>query len=147
MTATMRSLTFEYVGEIAAKPRMTNRDRWLDPPRPSVAKWRRFKDAFRIAAIERGYKPALHEIRTLAATVFLPIPKSYSKKKKSELAGSPHLKRPDASNILKGLEDALTDDDSGIYFEAIGKYYVHLDQEPSILITIKVVERDDFYAS
>jgi len=45
---------------------------------------------------------------SLKVTFLMPIPKSFSKKKKDFLQGRPHIKRPDLSNLQKFFEDALT---------------------------------------
>ena len=37
----------------------------------------------------------------------MPIPKSLSKKKQHELLNQPHHKKPDLSNLIKFVEDAL----------------------------------------
>ena len=50
-----------------------------------------------------------------AVTFFLPIPKSWSEKKRAEHLGGPHETRPDLSNLLKALEDAVYGDDSHIW--------------------------------
>jgi len=54
----------------------------------------------------------------LNVTFLMQIPASCSKKKKMQLLGSPHIKRPDVSNMLKFLEDVcqgvLIEDDSTI---------------------------------
>lgn len=43
----------------------------------------------------------------------MPIPSTLSKKKKKELFGEPHYKKPDLSNLLKFVEDAF----QGLLFE------------------------------
>jgi len=45
----------------------------------------------------------------------LPMPKSWSKKKRAAMLGKPHQQRPDISNLLKAIEDALYRDDSTIW--------------------------------
>ncbi len=40
-------------------------------------------------------------------TFFMPIPKSWSKKKKEDAVFSYHTKKPDADNLVKGVFDAL----------------------------------------
>jgi len=45
----------------------------------------------------------------------VPMPKSWSKKKKLEMDGQPHRQKPDVDNLLKALLDAVLDDDSGIH--------------------------------
>jgi len=53
-------------------------------------------------------------------TFFIPVPKSWSKKKKRLHHGQFHDKKPDLSNILKAFEDALLSEDKKI------AYYTHL---------------------
>ena len=53
----------------------------------------------------------------------IPFPKSYSKKKRIELDGAPHIQKPDVDNYVKALFDALTgvlweDDDQVSYLSA-----------------------------
>lgn len=38
---------------------------------------------------------------------YMPIPKSFSKKKQEKLIDSPHIKKPDLSNLIKFVEDSL----------------------------------------
>ena len=64
----------------------------------------------------------------LRATVmaFFMVPKSTSKKKAAALDGTPHIKRPDADNVAKGILDALNghayNDDSAIALLTVRKY-------------------------
>ena len=44
----------------------------------------------------------------------LPMPKSWSKKKRAEFNGKYHKQKPDLSNLLKAIEDAVMADDSAI---------------------------------
>ncbi len=37
---------------------------------------------------------------------YMPMPKSWSKKKKAEMVGRCHQQRPDLSNLVKAAEDA-----------------------------------------
>jgi len=46
---------------------------------------------------------------------YLPLPKSYSKKKREELMGQPHEQKPDIDNLVKGLLDALLKEDKGVH--------------------------------
>ena len=43
------------------------------------------------------------------------MPGSWSKKKRAVQDGKPHMSRPDLSNLLKALEDAIYTEDSVIY--------------------------------
>lgn len=91
-----------------AKPRMTRRDKWLDPPRPGVRKYWDFKDQIRnhnITVPESGAHIVFH----------MPMPKSWSKKNQREMNGKPHQVRPDIDNIIKALLDAVFDEDAHIW--------------------------------
>jgi len=43
------------------------------------------------------------------------MPKSWSKKKKAEMINKPHKQKPDIDNLLKGLMDALLEEDSHVH--------------------------------
>ena len=45
----------------------------------------------------------------LKVTFYMPMPKSWSEKKKEKMNLSWHFQKPDASNLVKALEDALND--------------------------------------
>jgi Holliday junction resolvase RusA-like endonuclease len=55
----------------------------------------------------------------LYVVFYMPIPKSWSKKKNLELNGKPVLVKPDSTNLLKMIEDRMNeiiyDDDKRIY--------------------------------
>lgn len=85
------------------KPRMTQRDKWLNPPRPEVLKYRLSKHAIQTYAMMEEF--VLGEI--LAGTFILPMPNSWSKKKKKLMEGKPHLNKPDLDNIIKFVQDSL----------------------------------------
>lgn len=88
------------------KPRMTQRDRWAK--RPPVVRYRAFCDRVRelgIVVPESGSH----------ITFVLPMPKSWSKKKRAEMQGRPHQQKPDIDNCTKALLDALYTDDSGVW--------------------------------
>lgn len=88
------------------KPRMTRRDKWAK--RPSVMKYREFKDCVREAKV--------HLPPFGAHVVFvMPMPESWSAKKKDEMLGQPHVQKPDLDNLIKALGDATYEDDSKIY--------------------------------
>jgi len=91
-----------------AKPRMSNRDKFLKPPRPAV---KRYWDFCLQCKLERVVLPCFGA----HITFILPIPKSCSEKLKKQLDGKPHMQKPDLDNILKSLGDAIYTNDSGIY--------------------------------
>jgi hypothetical protein len=98
----------EYEITPIAKPRMTRRDKWLEPPRECVRDYRNFCDACRFYQI---YFP----IQGAHVTFILPMPESWSIKKKEETDGLPHQSKPDLDNLIKALGDAVFSDDAGIW--------------------------------
>ena len=88
------------------KPRQNRADKWLQ--RPPVMRYRAFADECRL----KGVKLPLHGA---CVTFYMPMPKSWSKAKKSNYEGKPHKQRPDLDNIAKALFDALFEDDSHIW--------------------------------
>lgn len=78
---------------------------------------------------------------SLNATFFMPIPKSYSKKKKDETNGTLHTTVPDLSNLIKYLEDVaqgiLFSNDSKISNIHAIKVY---DSTPRTEFTISQIE-------
>lgn len=88
------------------KPRMTQRDRWAR--RPAVSRYRDYKDELWRFGV-RALPEALGVIFTL------PMPQSWSNRKRTRHAGSPHKSRPDLDNLIKGLLDAILEEDSGIH--------------------------------
>lgn len=71
-------------------------------------------------------------------TAYFPIPKSLSKKKRAELDGTFHLKRPDADNIAKAVLDSLNGhayaDDSAVQIDRSFKLY---SIEPRVEVCIR----------
>ena len=91
------------------KPRMTQADRWKQ--RAPVLRYRAFADECRLRRVQVPESQA-------RITFILPMPPSWSKKKRAEHDGQPHQQRPDLSNLLKALEDACLSDDSHIWHYA-----------------------------
>ena len=48
-------------------------------------------------------------------TFGIPMPKSWSAKKRAAMISAPHKQKPDIDNLLKALLDAVYKDDSGIW--------------------------------
>jgi len=87
------------------KPRMTKSDAWKK--RPSVLRYWAFKDAVQLAKFKLPKRGA--------HVVFcLPMPKSWSKKKKEQMNGKAHEQTPDLDNLIKALGDSVYQNDSGI---------------------------------
>lgn len=87
--------------------RQNRSDRWRE--RPAVLRYRSYKDALRL----HWGSQELPERLILVFT--LPMPKSWSKKRKTAMLGQPHQQRPDIDNLAKGVMDALASEDSYIY--------------------------------
>lgn len=59
---------------------------------------------------------------------FVPVPKSWSKKKKKQYHGTLHQSKPDLSNLLKCLEDALCEEDKYIaHYGELSKRWVYFE--------------------
>lgn len=86
-------------------PRMSQSDKWKR--RPIVTKYFAFKDELRLKCGLVGYD--LEEVLDIAFVV--EMPKSWSKKKRSEMLYERHLQRPDRDNFLKAFQDAFLGDD------------------------------------
>lgn len=85
-------------------PRQVRSDMWK--PRPMVVRYRSFKDACRKAGVFIPDSPVV---------IFeLPMPKSWSKKKRNDMRGQVHTQKPDIDNLIKALFDAVFKDDSHI---------------------------------
>lgn len=92
--------------EPCPKPRMTRSDKWNK--RPRVMRYRDFCNQVQAAGIKVPESGA-------TITFVLPMPKTWSKKKKAEMLGQPHQTTPDLDNLLKALLDAIYDNDSGVW--------------------------------
>ncbi|MBL4759389.1 MAG: RusA family crossover junction endodeoxyribonuclease [Mariprofundaceae bacterium] len=51
------------------------------------------------------------------------MPKSWSKKKRLDMFGEPHMQRPDLDNYCKAILDAIYDEDSHIHKLTISKVW------------------------
>ncbi|BDH46419.1 crossover junction endodeoxyribonuclease RuvA [Salmonella enterica subsp. enterica serovar Choleraesuis] len=88
------------------KPRMTRADVWKK--RPAVLRYRAFCDEVRLHKIQM---PEAH-----SHIIFtIPMPASWSKKKRLQHDGQPHQAKPDCDNMLKALMDAIYEDDAHIW--------------------------------
>jgi Holliday junction resolvase RusA-like endonuclease len=96
-------MEYEFLLTPIGKPRMTQRDKWLNPPRKAVTKYRLAKQGIQFYACEQKF--ILPEI--INVTFVLPVTLSWSKKKKQAMLGQPHRQKPDLDNILKFLLDSL----------------------------------------
>lgn len=95
------------------KPRQTQSDKWKK--RPCVLRYRAFQDDCRLHNVGVSETPIV---------IFkIPMPKSWSKKKRLAMLGKPHQQTPDIDNLLKALLDAVFKDDSHVYKVKAAKYW------------------------
>jgi Holliday junction resolvase RusA-like endonuclease len=85
---------------------MTRRDKWLKPPRKRVAQYWAFCDLCRIYRVDLRNGDSIKFI--------LPMPESWSQKIILAMLGQLHQSKPDLSNLLKALEDAVHPDDDSL---------------------------------
>lgn len=95
--------------------RMTKADRWKK--RPSVLRYFAYKDALRL---HYGSQELPERIRLVFT---LPMPKSWSEKRRIAMDGKPHQQRPDTDNLTKAVKDSLAKEDSYIWDEHATKYW------------------------
>ena len=96
------------------KPRMTRSDRWKK--RPAVVKYYTFKDKLR-SSIKDPLPPKF------SVMFLVPMPSSWSAKKKQMMCNKPHQSKPDVDNYLKAFMDALCENDSYVHNVAASKYW------------------------
>lgn len=98
-----------------SKPRMTRSDKWKQ--RPCVVAYRKYKDDLKenIGEFKLG--------NALRLRFHLPMPASWSKKRRREMNGQPHQSTPDIDNLTKGILDALLKQDSHIYHTDAAKFW------------------------
>lgn len=112
--------TFVCYGVPIGKPRMSQRDKWAK--RPCVVRYREWCDVLRYAASQSG-KRVLLKPTSLLVTAYLPIPESWSVKKRATMQGTPHTAKPDSDNILKACADALIENDHYLYQATVQKFW------------------------
>ena len=101
------------------KPRMTRADRWKK--RQSVLKFFAFRDAVRqskgpfFASPDGGVHNRVFEFESFKIVFHVPMPKSWSKKKKAQFEGKPHQQRPDLDNYLKAWKDSVYEEDAVVW--------------------------------
>lgn len=101
--------------------RMTQSDKWKTNPnhpepkkrqRLEVTKYFKFKDSVREQAQKMNYKLG----DTLEIIFCVPMPQSWSEKKKERMNKLPVKTRPDADNYVKAFMDSLAKEDGNVWF-------------------------------
>lgn len=99
------------------KPRMTRRDKWAN--RECVVRYHQYKDDLKFQANEQEFV-----LGNAVELVFLvPMPKSWSDKKKNLNVGKSCASKPDIDNMIKAFFDSLTTDDSQIWYIKAAKFW------------------------
>jgi Holliday junction resolvase RusA-like endonuclease len=110
--------------------RMTKRDRIFTNPnhidplkrqRPAVTKYFAFKNTLTAQALEMGYELG----KWLEAVYLIPMPESWSNKKKEKMNGLPCESKPDTDNITKAIKDAMLKNDSAVWWEKAEKRWAY----------------------
>lgn len=109
-------------------PRMTKSDKWKTNPnhkdplkrqRACVAEYFSYRDRLRFKAKAIGYEIA----EQLEIVFFVPMPQSWSEKKKARMTGHACRVKPDNDNYLKAFRDALSQNDGNIWHDDAMKIY------------------------
>ena len=90
-----------------SKPRMTRADKWKK--RQCVTKFFAFRDAIKQSTIHNI------ALESFDIEFHIPMPKSWSKKKKELHNGTPHKQRPDLDNYIKAWCDSVFEEDSVVW--------------------------------
>lgn len=125
----MKFVIFKFKITPLAKPRMTRSDRWKK--RPTVMRYWGYKSQLKAMAKLYGYIPHPDDVVFFG----LPMPRSWSKKKRTDSHFEFHKSKPDTDNLQKGLWDALLEDDSGLY--RINSTKIWVDSEIGCIVILQ----------
>jgi Holliday junction resolvase RusA-like endonuclease len=85
---------------------MTQADKWKK--RKPVVRYFEYANRLKIINPAVSWEPlSLHFV--------LPMPKSWSKKKREAMKNKPHTQKPDLDNLVKAFKDALLAEDSDVW--------------------------------
>lgn len=94
-------------------PRLLKRKRQLE-------KYNRYKVALREEAARVGFEMPVCGIWI---KFYMPMPQSWSKKKKTQMNFGPKQSMPDLSNLIKAFEDSLLKQDNVIWDYRVSKFW------------------------
>lgn len=114
----MKTKTFKV--NPVGKPRMSQSDKWNWKNRPCVLRYYQYKAKLQSQA--NGFKvpDSFYHL-----VFYIPMPKSWSKRKKEEMNGKPHQQKPDKDNLEKAFLDALCSEDSYIWDGRVTKIWAY----------------------
>lgn len=98
------------------KPRQTQSDRWKK--RPIVERYREYADNLREAVGDLKLPDS-----GIVLIFSMPMAKSWKDDKKELMNGQPHQQKPDIDNLIKGVLDALKENDETVWSIAASKYW------------------------
>ena len=79
-----------------------------------------YKEALRTEAARVGFEMP---ISNAWIKFYMPVPASWSKKKKARMNFEPKKSMPDLSNLIKAMEDSLLKQDNIIWDYRVSKYW------------------------
>lgn len=100
-------------------PRMVRSDKWAK--RPVVTRYFAWRQEFVMKCNVAGWKLG----PVLKAVFYIAMPDSWSKKKKEQMAFTPHQQRPDADNLTKAVGDAFGIDDGFVHTLDVRKMWAY----------------------
>lgn len=119
------------------KPRQTQADRWKK--RPVVERYREYADNLR----EQMEGTVLPD-SGIVLIFNMPMAKSWKQSKRDHMNGMPHQQRPDIDNLIKGVLDALLEEDCVVWSIAASKFWA---EEGSLEIILPEVMDEEVPAS
>lgn len=117
--------------------RTTQRQKWVDERAKRYITYKQQIALF----IKQQIKTTSEKPIEATVTFYMPIPNSWSQKKKERMNGSVHISKPDVDNLIKGVFDSLNKivwkDDNQVYEVHSKKVYSF---NPGIEINIQESE-------
>ena len=97
-------------------PRLNHKSLWTD----KAKRYFKYKEDLKLLCNAAGYKKLGAKVKIV---FFIPMPDSWTKKKKSEMLLTPHQQKPDIDNLTKAFMDAFGVDDSYVWKLEAEKYW------------------------
>lgn len=121
--------------------RMTTRGKFV---KKNAKKYLQYKEAIRWTIKQQFKGKPIDGAVGVTVWFYMPMPETWSKKKKAEMVNRYHTKKPDIDNLIKGLFDALNNliwvDDNRVVDMTVFKVY---GEKPGIEIEVEEVEERD----
>lgn len=118
--------------------RMTNKGKWVNKAAQNYLNYKKII-GYQIQS-QYKQKPIDGPVGVIA-WFYMPIPKSWSKKKQREAVGQYHTKKPDIDNLTKGLFDAANGliwiDDNRVVDMTVFKVY---GENPGIELEVEAID-------